>query len=98
MLRSAGFQVLANSINPRVRDRVAAMNAMIHNQGVRRLFVNSNDCPSLAEALEQQAWDKNGEPDKTSGHDHVNDAIGYLVAYRFSVARGPVKLAQVVGI
>ena len=55
-----------------------AVNALILNdKGERRLKVNTHLCPEFTEALEQQPYDKNGEPDKTTGHDHVNDAGGY---------------------
>lgn len=80
ILRAAGFIVRAKSHNPPVRDRVNAMNAMILNgKGLRRFKVNTLACPVLTEALEQQAYDRNGEPDKTSGHDHPNDAAGYRI-------------------
>jgi hypothetical protein len=38
-------------------------------------------------SLEQQAYDKNGEPDKTNGWDHVVDAEGYMIHARFPVQR-----------
>jgi len=98
LLRGAGFTVLAHATNPRVRDRVAAMCAMIHRQGLRRLFVDPTGCPTLIDALEQQAYDKNGDPDKSGGHDHVNDALGYLVAYLFGIARGPATFAKIAGL
>lgn len=97
ILRAAGFTVLANSRNPMVRDRVASVNAMIHNQGKRRLFVRPDTCPMLIEGLERQAYDKHGEPDKSSGFDHANDALGYLVTYKFPIHRGSVRLASVIG-
>lgn len=97
ILRAAGFTVLANGRNPAVRDRVASVNAMIHNQGKRRLFVRADKCPTMIEGLEQQAYDKNGDPDKSSGFDHLNDAAGYLVTYKFPVHRGAVSFAKVIG-
>lgn len=97
LLRAAGFQVWANSRNPAVRDRVAAVNQVIHSGGKRRLFVRPDTCPSMVEGLEQQAYDKHGEPDKYGGLDHLNDALGYLVAYKFPVHRGGVSLASVTG-
>lgn len=97
LLRAAGFQVWANSRNPAVRDRVAAVNRLIHSGGKRRLFVRPDTCPSMVEGLEQQAYDKHGEPDKSGGLDHLNDALGYLVAYKFPVHRGGVSLASVTG-
>jgi len=89
LLRQARFNVLVNPSNPAVKDRVNAMNLVICRQveGVeeRRLKINLDRCPSFVEALEKQAYDKNGEPDKTSGFDHLNDAAGYFVAYRYPV-------------
>lgn len=94
LLRAAGFTVLAPSANPPVKNRILAMNQMIHCEGVRRLKVNVDRCPMLVEALEKQAYDKNGEPDKTSGLDHINDACGYFVHYRYPVAgRGITRVA-----
>ncbi len=49
--------------------------------------VNAKRCPEFAKALEQQAYDKNGEPDKSSGLDHINDAGGYAIAYEFPVEK-----------
>ncbi len=88
LLKDAGFAVSAGSANPPVKDRVNSMNAMFCNaKGERRYFVNADACPNYAEALERQAWDKSGEPDKTSGYDHVNDAAGYYIVRDFSCAR-----------
>lgn len=98
LLRSAGFTVLAHSKNPAVKDRVMAVNQMIHNQGARRLLVNPDKCPTLVEGLEQQAYNKNGEPDKANGLDHAVDALGYMIAYKFGIGRGTVKFAQLGGI
>lgn len=85
LLRAARFTVLVNARNPAVKDRVLAMNQMIHADGKRRLRINVDNCPMLVECLEKQAYDKNGEPDKTSGLDHSNDAAGYFIAYKFPV-------------
>lgn len=82
LLKQAGFQIMVNSTNPAVKDRVLAMNKVINE---RRYKVNPDACPSLVESLERQAYDKNGEPDKTSGFDHVIDAAGYMVAYRYPI-------------
>lgn len=88
ILRQAGFTVRVNNQNPRVRDRVLAVNAMLENsKGERRLFINTANCPKLTESLEQQSYDKNGEPDKSTGHDHCNDAAGYFIAYEYPISR-----------
>lgn len=75
LLRQAGITVRAPDKNPPVKDRILAMNGAL---GAGRLLVNARACPTFAASLEQQAYDKNGEPDKTSGHDHMVDAGGYF--------------------
>lgn len=87
ILRSFQFNVCVNPANPAVKDRVLALNAMINKSGARRYRVNPQNCPMLVEALEKQAYDKNGEPDKTSGFDHELDAAGYFVVYRYPIVK-----------
>tara|TARA_Y100000310_G_scaffold324866_2_gene387357 strand:- start:19081 stop:20352 length:1272 start_codon:yes stop_codon:yes gene_type:complete len=78
ILRQAGFKVRAKSANPPVKDRVLAVNSAYNK---KKLWVNDRLAPKFAEAQEQQAYDKNGEPDKSTGNDHPNDAQGYFVHY-----------------
>lgn len=100
LLRAAKFTVLCNPSNPHVKDRVIAVNQMIHSHseiaqelgvtknpliGKRRLKVNVDKCPVLVECLEKQAYDKNGEPSKDGDLDHSNDALGYFISYRYPV-------------
>ena len=93
ILRGAGFYVDVNHSNPAVKDRVNAVNAMILNaKGERRWLINTDACPTTTEALEQQAWSPSGEPDKKTGHDHMNDANGYFIAKRWPVAERMIGL------
>ena len=88
LLKQAGFQVKAPSANPPVKDRVNAMNAMFCNaNGERRYLVNADRCPTYADCLEQQVWGENGEPDKSQGADHANDAGGYFIHNQFPIVR-----------
>lgn len=96
-LRQARFMVLAKRANPFVKDRVAAFNKLIHKADKRLYKVNIDACPHLVEGLEKQAYDKNGAPDKTSGIDHVIDAPGYFVAYRFPIRHGKAIQTQLTG-
>ena len=98
ILRQAGFTVLVNSRNPAVKDRVLSTNNMIHSQGVRKLFVNTDNCPALTESFEKQAYDKNGEPDKSSGLDHVIDAATYFIAYKFPIATQAAQRLTLIGL
>lgn len=98
LLQKAGFQVLNNPANPYVKDRVLALNRMIHSGGKRRLKVNPDTCPMFTEALEKQAYDDKGEPDKTTGLDHPTDAAGYFVNFRFPVVNRKVQKGRIGGI
>ena len=82
LLIGAGFEVRAKASNPFVKDRVNAVNVAFTKA---KLFVNARECPRTASDLEKQAYDANGEPDKTAGFDHGNDALGYFVAYEMPV-------------
>ncbi|MGR2681552.1 terminase large subunit domain-containing protein [Chromobacterium haemolyticum] len=88
ILRQAGFTISVGSANPAVKDRVLSTNAMLLNaNGERRLKVNTRRCPKFTEGLEQQAYDANGEPDKKSGVDHVNDAGTYPIVRLWPIAK-----------
>lgn len=95
LLKQAGFQVMVNSTNPAVKDRVLAVNKHIEQRTYR---INPDTCPSLVESLERQAYDKNGEPDKTGGLDHVIDAAGYMIAYRYPIRDRALSRLQISGI
>lgn len=85
ILKQHGFHVCVNPTNPAVKDRVLSMNRMLHNEGERRYRVNPQHCPQLVESLEKQAYSKSGEPDKESGLDHILDAAGYFIAYKYPI-------------
>lgn len=84
LFQQAGFEVRVKSTNPAVKDRVLAMNKALESGIVK---VNAKECPVTARGLEQQAYDKNGEPDKSSGVDHQNDATTYPIAYELPVRK-----------
>ena len=88
-LLEAVFSVRAHASNPFVKDRVLAVNSAFHKN---RLFINDRKCPTTANNLEQQVYDKNGEPDKKGGKDHQNDATGYPIAYEMPVLKPAVNL------
>lgn len=76
ILRKAGFQVFSLKQNPIVRDRINKVNQYFREG---KISINPNTCTELVRALEIQAYDKNGVPDKSSGVDHQLDALGYLI-------------------
>ena len=83
LLEQAGFYVRVNKRNPAIKDRILAMNAALESG---RVWINANKCKNVADCLEQQTY-KNGEPDKSSGNDHQNDATTYPIAYEFPVVK-----------
>jgi hypothetical protein len=87
-LEDAGYSLRYDSVNPFVRDRINAMNAMLCNsKGVRRYKINTNLCPRYTDDLEQQVYNKQGEPDKAHDQDHMPDAGGYYIAYAFPIIK-----------
>ena len=82
--------------NPEVKDRVAAVNALLLNHaGERRLRIDPR-CKELIEDFEQVTWasDPHGNlllklDDSSPKRTHASDAIGYLIDHEFGLrARG----------
>ena len=84
ILESYGFSNQSPRSNPPVRDRVAAVQALLENgKGQVRLQI-AGTCKKLIECLELQSYSEKGEPDKEAGYDHMNDALGYVVWREFN--------------
>lgn len=89
LLRRAGFQVVAPPAAPPVVDRINTVNALLCSaEGRRRLMVHPR-CRSLVKALDGLAYKpETSQPDKSSGLDHITDALGYAVLGVFPLPRG----------
>ena len=76
-----------HTANPDVVQRIESVNAMILNgRKEKRLWVNTKECPRITEALEQLTFAEGSRlPDKTSGKDHISDAVGYPIVYLWPV-------------
>jgi len=84
ILESYGMANQSPRANPPVRDRVSAVQALLENgKGQVRLQISAS-CKRMIECLELQCYTEKGDPDKESGHDHMNDALGYLVWREFN--------------
>lgn len=94
LLTQAGFAVRNNPRNPAIKDRILATNKAFE---VGKVKVNAKECPTIARCLEQQSYDDNGEPDKKTGFDHMNEAVGYFAAYEFPIIK-PIARMAIVGI
>lgn len=80
ILKAHGFQVSSPRAAPPVVDRINEVNAVLRNaNGDRRLFVGQT-CRSLIKALDGLVYKEGtSQPDKSSGLDHITDALGYAV-------------------
>lgn len=88
ILKNFGFDVRCKSSAPLVRDRINAVNAKLKNvNGKNNLFIVKS-CKNAIKSIERQIYKEGTHiPDKDSGYDHMNDALGYLVEYNFPLKR-----------
>ena len=81
LLKKGGFAVKAQSANPQVADRVNGINVLLLADRIKV----SNKCKYLIKSLEQQAYSKDGKPEKgIGGLDDISgpvDALGYGITY-----------------
>jgi PBSX family phage terminase large subunit len=90
MLKKAGFELSYSAKNPNVKDRVNAVNGMFCNSmGNRRYLINTKICKEYTKCIEQQVYDKSGQPDKASGLDHMPDAGGYFINRMYPITGKP---------
>ncbi|MDI6755322.1 MAG: terminase family protein [Thermodesulfobacteriota bacterium] len=94
LLAQAGYAIRAHTINPPIRDRILATNKAFE---VGKVKVNAQACSTIARCLEQQSYTDDGEPDKTAGFDHMNEAFSYFVAYEYPIIR-PMSRMKITGI
>jgi len=97
LLKRAGFSCKYPGRNPKILDRVLASNSA-YRSGL--VTVNTDLCPDLTDALEQQVFNPNTElPEKTSGAsiDDITDAATYIIHYMFPVKRNTFRSKGVKG-
>lgn len=94
ILRDAGFNIKARPTNPRVRDRISAVNTRCRaTNGMVRYFVQPHCVKTINDLNRVQAL-SDGRLDKDQekvGLVHISDALGYLIAYLFPVIPNTVQ-------
>jgi len=96
ILKNAGFDVKCKNTAPLIRDRINSVNSKLKNvNGKNNLFIVKS-CKNVIKSIERQIYKEGTHiPDKDSGYDHMNDALGYLVEFNFPLRRNfvasPVK-------
>lgn len=95
ILRQAGLEVVAPRAAPPVVDRINVVRSTIlAADGRRRLRIHPS-AHALLRALDAQMYDARTQaPDKKSGHDHVLDALGYLLWSVANVFRTPARIGS----
>lgn len=97
MLKKAGFHAHYPNKNPRIMDRVQAVNSALLTGLIK---INVVKCETVAESLEQQVYNKHTElPEKSpsSSIDDINDAFGYFVHFKFPISRKIIKQTKISG-
>ena len=80
ILQQHGFVVRTGSVNPPVVERIAAVNSRLRNSSGDIMLYIDPKCKQTREGLIKMTY-KEGtrQPDKSSGYDHITDAIGYYI-------------------
>jgi len=88
MLKQGGMAIKANSVNPRIVNRINSVQRLLHND---LLSINKRTCPRTAESIEEHAYnDVTGLPEKIAkpgSIDDRNDAMGYCPAFLFPIKK-----------
>ena len=88
ILKNAGFDVRCRSTAPLVRDRINSVNSRLKNANGKNNLYIIKSCKNVIKSIERQIYKEGTSiPDKDSGFDHMNDALGYLVEYNFPLRR-----------
>lgn len=98
ILRRNGFYVCAPHHPYATKDKFNTVNSALCNaKGVRRVHVIKDKCLHLKEAFEGYTYNENGDPDKSSGLDHISDAAAYLICYKLPFHERRVRRPEVFG-
>ena len=95
ILKNNGFDVRCRNTAPMVRDRINSVNSRLKNvNGKNNLFIVKS-CKNVIKSIERQIYKEGTHiPDKDSGYDHMNDALGYFIEYTFPLRRDFVATPQ----
>jgi hypothetical protein len=88
ILQNAGFAVKVRNSHTSIRDRINAVNSRLKStDGVRHVYIDPK-CRQVIQSLERQTYKEGtSQPDKDSGFDHMNDALGYLIDFLYPIRR-----------
>jgi hypothetical protein len=88
ILQNAGFAVKVRERHSAIRDRINSVNARLKSADGQRHLVIDPKCKQVIKSLERQTYKEGtSQPDKDSGFDHMNDALGYLIDFLYPIKR-----------
>jgi len=88
ILQNAGFIVKHRKKHPAVRDRINAVNSALKSSGNVVKITIDPKCKQIIDGLQKQTYKEGTQiPDKDSGYDHMNDAIGYMIEFIYPIKR-----------
>jgi phage terminase large subunit len=85
LIKQAGYNVSAPKANPLIRNRVNAVNKGFSHSEFK---INTDKCPRLTHALENQGYDKQGKPEKFNEHPAIDDWVdsyGYFIHRKYPI-------------
>lgn len=95
ILKNFGFEVKCRNTAPLVRDRINSVNAKLKNVAGKNNLYILGSCKNVIKSIERQIYKEGTHiPDKDSGFDHMNDALGYLIEFNFPIKRNFNPTAQ----
>ncbi len=95
ILKNFGFDVKCRNTAPLVRDRINSVNSKLKNVAGKNNLYILNSCKNVIKSIERQIYKEGTHiPDKDSGFDHMNDALGYLIEFNFPIKRNFTPTAQ----
>ena len=95
ILKNFGFEVKCKNTAPLVRDRINAVNSKLKNVAGKNTLFIVKTCKNVIKSIERQIYKEGTHiPDKDSGYDHMNDALGYLIEYNYPIRRNFVATEQ----
>ena len=88
ILANRGYVVKAPRKHDPVRDRINAINARFRTAtGENHLFITPN-CKNTINSCDKHTFKEGTQvPDKDTGHDHMFDALSYMVAYLYPIRK-----------
>ena len=88
ILQNAGFAVKVRDKHSAIRDRINSVNARLKSADGQRHLMIDPKCKQVIKSLERQTYKEGtSQPDKDSGFDHMNDALGYLIDFLYPIKR-----------